>query len=116
MDTLKKISESNNRDIIIQLGHHKLWTEYVIDFIKMRESDTFYELHIKDTPKTSSGCKCYLSHDGSVKGWIEIYSIIKFDEYTVIKMYPYVNKCDRDMAAIFFNEPYRYLYNNSFEQ
>jgi len=116
MDNFKNISESNNRDIIIQLSHYKSWTDYVVDFINMRESDLFYELHIKDIPKTSSGCRCYLSHDGLIKGWIEIYSIIKLEEYAVIKMYPYINKCDRDMTAIFFNESYRYFYNNSLEQ
>lgn len=116
MDTFKNISKSNNRDIIIQLSHYKSWTDHIIDFIKMRESDLFYELHIKNIPKTSGGCRCYLSYNGFIKGWIEVYSIISFDDYTVIKMYPYVNKCDRDMASIFFNEPYRYFYNNSFEQ
>jgi hypothetical protein len=116
MDMVKQLSESNNRDIIIQLDDSKSWTDHIIYFIGLRDKDLFYELIVKDKPKTTSGCRCYLSHKGSVAGWIEVYSIMYSGDDVVIKMFPYINKCETKMKSSSFLDTYRYFFDNSFEQ
>ena len=116
MDIFKDISESNNRDIVIQLDGRKSWLEHIRFLGNLKDEDHFFEQIVNDSPKTLSGNKCYISYNGKVCGWLEIYSIEKKGKKTLLKMYPYFNNVECKMDIVPFREKYRYFYDNSHDQ
>lgn len=116
MDVIKEISESNNRDLVVQLDKSKSWLDHIRFFENLKSKDLFFEHKINDKPKSSKGCKCYLAYKSRIQGWVEIYSIEESDGNIILKMFPYFNVEDGKMDVMSFSEPYRYFYNNSYDQ
>lgn len=116
MDIIKDISESNDRDILIQLDNYKSWLDHIKFFSDLRSKDLFFEHIVSDKPKTSKGCKCYLAYKGKLCGWVEIYSANKKGDNTIIKMFPYLNNVEGKVDVMPFTDQFRYFYNNAFDQ
>ena len=66
------IKEQNmNKDIIITIPKNILWDDYQKE-LKKAENGEIMNFKVSNFPKTEKGCKCYLCHDGFIKGYMII--------------------------------------------
>ena len=69
-----KIFEFKNfdkRDIVITIPKRIKWSDYQKELEKA-ESGEILNFKVPNFPNTSPGCKCYIIHDGIIKGWMNI--------------------------------------------
>ena len=87
MDILEEI-EHKNRSIIVTLPSKKHWEEYENELIKVKDYKNVLNFKVHNFPKgIKRGDKCYVVHDGIIKGWMEIvgFSEKEFDCTTTNK-------------------------------
>jgi hypothetical protein len=115
-DVLKDISESNNRDIVINMDIEKHWSDHIKIMNALKETDLFYERVFSDLPKSNKGNKCYLSYNNKIYAWLEIYSVTKKANSVLVQMFPYLNFVFPGLDNGGFKEEFRYFYDNSHVQ
>jgi len=79
MKHIKKINEySNGQNIVITLPKKILWKQYEKELQDVKSGDKVLNFKVSNFPKnTKVGNKCYLVHDSSVVGWM---NIVGFEE------------------------------------
>lgn len=70
----EKLRESLNikKDIIITLPKSVKWVEYEKELDKVKGGEEIINFKVNNFPKINVGCKCYLVHDGFIRGWMEV--------------------------------------------
>lgn len=63
------------RDIIITLPKSINWSEYEKELEAVKDGEQVMNFKVNSFPNTSKGNKCYLVHNGVIKGWMEIVGI-----------------------------------------
>lgn len=69
------LMEQNNtpRDIIITLPKETRWEDYEKELEAVKDGKEVMNFKVGSFPnQTSVGSKCYLAHQGVIKGWMEI--------------------------------------------
>lgn len=87
MDILEEI-EHKNHSIIVTLPSKEHWEEYENELIKVKDYKNVLNFKVHNFPKgIKKGDKCYVVHDGIIKGWMEIvgFSEKEFDCTTTNK-------------------------------
>lgn len=59
------------RDIVITLPKSVTWSDYELELEKAAAGDIM-SFKVANFPKTEAGCRCYVVHDGHVRGWMRI--------------------------------------------
>jgi len=62
---------SDKMDIIVTIPKSIKWTDYEKELKKAEEGEIM-NFKVSNFPRTGPGCKCYLLHDGFIKGWMKI--------------------------------------------
>jgi len=80
-DKIKQILRENiePRDIIITLPKSISWDDYEKEIEAVKDGSQVMNFKVNALPKTSKGNKCYIVHDGVIKGWMEIVGLSKKD-------------------------------------
>ena len=60
------------KDIIITLPKSISWDDYQKELDLVKDRKNIMNFKVNNFPKTQKGCKCYLVHNGVLKGWMEI--------------------------------------------
>ena len=112
MDIIKDISESGSRDIIVSLSRERAWLDYLSYFMELRVDNQNFNVIVDNTPKSTSGKKCYITSDGFLRGHMEIYKIREVQEGEVcieliplLKITPHKVKMPEIIG-------YKYYYDN----
>jgi hypothetical protein len=62
-----------NKDIIITLPAKIKWEDYQEELNAVKDGGAVLNFKVPYFPKeTAVGCKCYLIHQGHIRGWMEI--------------------------------------------
>lgn len=70
---MKYIKESTeNRDIIITLPKTINWIDYQKELDSVANGENILNFKVNNFPKTGIGSKCYLIHDGFIRGYMFI--------------------------------------------
>lgn len=69
------------RDIIITIPKSIPWTEYEKELNAVKDGSKVLNFKTSNFPKTQAGNRCYLVHDGEIKGWMKIVGLSE-DEFT----------------------------------
>ena len=65
--------ENGNRSIIITLPSSQKWDDYVKELNKVKDYSNSLNFKVHNFPKgVKKGDRCYLVHQGIIKGWMEI--------------------------------------------
>lgn len=81
MKTFKEFVENKSKDIIITLPAKISWYEYQKELVKAEDGEIM-NFKVNHLPKqTQKGCKCYLLHQGQIKGYMIICGL-KSKEFT----------------------------------
>lgn len=72
MDVIKDISNSGDRNIIVSLPGHREWLEYLSDFMALKADEQNFKIVVDSLPRTTPGMKCYIVHEGYLRGYMEI--------------------------------------------
>lgn len=67
-EELKKM----NRDIVITIPRSIAWQDYQKEIDLVKDGSSVMNFRVNHFPNTSVGSKCYLLHDGAIRGWMEI--------------------------------------------
>lgn len=70
-----------DRDIIITLPKSIKWEDYEKELETVKNWSEVMNFKVNNFPKTSKGCKCYLIHNGVIKGWMEIVGLTEKEFY-----------------------------------
>jgi hypothetical protein len=85
MDQIRKIirEELSNmgRDIVITIPKSISWEDYQKEIDAVKDGSQVMNFKVNHFPKTKPGNKCYLVHNGFVKGWMEIVGLSE-DNFT----------------------------------
>lgn len=72
---MKKLLEyesfTDPQDIVITIPKTISWSEYEKELAAAEKGETL-NFKVRHFPKTKPGNRCYVCHDGSIKGWMEI--------------------------------------------
>lgn len=68
-------------DIVITIPKKIKWSDYEKELEKVRDGSQVINFKVRHFPKVNVGNKCYLVHDGYVRGWMEIVGL-KEQEFT----------------------------------
>lgn len=68
-------------DIIITIPKSISWKDYEKELAKVRDGSQVMNFKVSNFPKTKSGNRCYLVHNGEVKGWMKIVGVSE-EEFT----------------------------------
>jgi len=83
MDNLRKIIreelESMGRDIVITIPKSVKWDDYQKEIDAVKDGSQVMNFKVNHFPKTEPGNKCYLVHDGNIRGWMEIVGLSEED-------------------------------------
>lgn len=60
------------RDIVITLPKSVDWKDYEKELDVVKDGKQVMNFKVNNFPQTSKGCKCYVVHNGIIKGWMEI--------------------------------------------
>lgn len=72
MDILEEI-EHKNHSIIVTLPAKEQWEEYENELSKVKDYKNVLNFKVHNFPKgIKKGDKCYIVHNGLIKGWMEI--------------------------------------------
>lgn len=71
--------ESEYKDIIITVPKSTSWKEYEKELDVVKDYSQVLNFKVSNFPKTIPGKKCYIVHDGTVKGWMEIVNLSEKD-------------------------------------
>ena len=65
--------KKENRSIIVTLPSNIAWSDYKKELDKVKDYKNVLNFKVYNFPKDiSKGSKCYVAHNGYVKGWLEI--------------------------------------------
>jgi len=81
MEKVRKIvrEELEKRDIMVTLPKSNSWDEYSKELDVVKDGSEVMNYKVRTFPKTGVGSKCYIVHDGFVKGWMEIVGMSEED-------------------------------------
>jgi hypothetical protein len=68
----KLLMENTKGDIVVTLPKHIKWSDYEKELDTVKDGVEVMNFKVPFLPKVSIGAKCYIAHDGFVKGWMEI--------------------------------------------
>ena len=82
-DIIRKIirEELEKRDIIITLPKSVSWDEYSKELDAVKDGSQVMNYKVNSFPKTGVGNKCYVVHNGFIKGWMSIVGMFE-QEFT----------------------------------
>lgn len=60
------------KDIIVTLPKNILWSDYEKELATVKNGDSVMNFKVNHFPKTNIGNKCYVVHNGIIKGWMKI--------------------------------------------
>lgn len=63
-------------DIIITLPANIKWNDYEIELEKVKDCNEVINFKVPNTPKVKEGDKCYIVHQGYIRGFMLIKGII----------------------------------------
>jgi len=78
MKRYKSIIEQESKDIIITLPKNIKWGDYEKELEKAKNGEIM-NFKVSNFPKTKKGNKCYICHDGYIKGYMIIYGLEEKD-------------------------------------
>jgi len=117
MDILKKITDLQDRDIIISLPKDRSWSEYIAYFIKLKANSQTLDIIVGSVPKTIPGKRCYIIYGGLLRGYMEINRLTESeDNEIIVELIPYIKSIAHKipMSEIDNNEEgYKYYFDNS---
>lgn len=67
------------RDVIITLPKNIKWDDYEKELEKVKDGNEVMNFKVNHLPNTSVGNKCFIVHDGFIKGWMNIVGLSKKD-------------------------------------
>jgi hypothetical protein len=67
----KRIFENMSKDIVITIPKNIKWDDYTKELDKAKKGEIL-NFKVSNYPKTAKGCKCYICHDGYIKGYMII--------------------------------------------
>lgn len=78
-DLIKEIIKENfpNKDIVITLPKTIKWSDYEKELDTVKDGKQVMNFKVGHFPKISPGAKCYILHDGFVRGWM---TVVKLSE------------------------------------
>lgn len=81
MDKIRKIvrEEIEKRDIVVTLPKSVSWGDYSKELDKVKDGKEVMNFKVRSFPKTGVGKRCYIVHNGFVRGWMEIVGMSKED-------------------------------------
>ena len=65
------------RDIIVTIPKSISWQEYTKELNAVKDGSKVLNFKTANFPQTKVGNKCYLIHDGEVKGWMKIVGLVE---------------------------------------
>lgn len=75
-----KLRESiESRDIVITIPKSVDWSEYEKELEAVKDGKQVLNFKVNNFPKTAKGNKCYLLHNGFIKGWMGIVGLSNKD-------------------------------------
>ena len=79
----KRLAEEldNYNDVIITLPKTVKWEDYEKELETIKDGTQVMNFKVNHLPKTKEGCKCYLVHDGYIRGWMTIVGLVE-DDFT----------------------------------
>lgn len=60
------------RDIIVTIPKSISWEEYKKELEAVKDGSKVLNFKTPNLPKSSVGNRCYILHDGEIKGWMKI--------------------------------------------
>lgn len=60
------------RDIIITIPKKIAWTDYEKEMLAVKDGSQVMNFKVSSFPKIKPGNRCYVVHDGEIKGWMKI--------------------------------------------
>jgi len=67
----EKFNKLTNRDIVITIPKSILWSDYEKEILKASKGEIM-NFKVNNFPNTKKGCKCYIVHEGLVKGYMYV--------------------------------------------
>lgn len=61
-----------HKDIIVTIPKKIKWVDYEKELEAVKDGVEVMNFKVNHFPKTKEGCKCFILHDGKIKGWMEI--------------------------------------------
>lgn len=78
MKHLKPFSETF-KDIIVTLPKNIEWSDYTKELDAVRNGNEIMNFKVNAFPKTKIGNKCYVLHNGAIRGWMKIVGLSEKD-------------------------------------
>lgn len=76
---MKHLKSFNSQDIIITIPKSIRWEDYCKEIDAVADGSQVMNFRVSNFPKTSIGSKCYILHDGFIKGYMFITGLASKD-------------------------------------
>lgn len=67
------------RDIIVTIPKSIAWEDYEKELTEVRDGSKVLNFKTANFPQTNAGNRCYVLHDGEIKGWMKIVALTEND-------------------------------------
>lgn len=69
---IKEELANMGRDIIITIPKSIDWNEYKKEIEVVKDGSQVMNFKVNNFPNTKAGSRCYIIHNGAIRGWMEI--------------------------------------------
>lgn len=67
------------KDIVITLPKSIKWSDYSKELDEVKDGSSVMNFKLNAFPNTAAGKKCYVVHNGAIRGWMEIVGLTEKD-------------------------------------
>lgn len=112
-DSLKNIVDEGDRDIIVTLPSEKPWFEYLALFMEAQQKLSHFEIIFSTLPKTGPGKRCYITHGGLLKGWLQISKLRENEENQfIVELIPLISSPLHKIPISDIDNEFKYFLDN----